>query len=62
MYVQIADSLSGPWTYHGDVGSNPGVPFNPHSPNNYVTKAQVRSMPSVLCRARCSLNVAMGYA
>ena len=35
-----APNVSGPWTFHGDVGSNP-TPFDPHSPNNYVTKAQV---------------------
>ena len=39
IYVLTASSLAGPWTYRGDVGSNP-TPFDPHSPNNYVTRAQ----------------------
>ena len=39
IYVMMAKSLQGPWAYAGDVGSNP-TPFDPHSPNNYVTKAQ----------------------
>lgn len=39
IYVMMADSLKGPWSYAGDVGSNP-TPFDAHSPNNYVTKAQ----------------------
>jgi beta-xylosidase len=34
-----ASSIRGPWTLRGDVGSNPG-PFDPHSPNNYVTRGQ----------------------
>ena len=36
IYVMMAKSLEGPWTYAGDVGSNP-TPFDPHSPNNYVS-------------------------
>merc|ERR1711924_472828 len=39
IYVMMADTLSGPWTYAGDVGSNP-TKFDPHSPHNFVTKAQ----------------------
>jgi hypothetical protein len=39
VYVDVADTLAGPWTFAGDVGSNP-TPFDPHSPNNFVTKAQ----------------------
>ena len=39
IYVLTAPSPAGPWTYRGDVGSNP-KPFDPHSPDNYVTKAQ----------------------
>ena len=35
-----APAPAGPWTYAGDVGSKPGVPFNPHSKDNYVTNAQ----------------------
>lgn len=35
IYVQMADSMAGPWTYAGDVGSRPGHTFDPHSPNNY---------------------------
>ena len=33
-------SPAGPWTYQGDVGSVPGRPFDAHSADNYVTKAQ----------------------
>mgnify|MGYP003887251877 CR=1 FL=1 len=39
IYVLSAPALTGPWTFQGDVGSNP-TPFDPHSPHNYVTKAQ----------------------
>ena len=39
VYVYSAPAPEGPWVYHGDVGSNP-TPFDPHSPHNYVTKAQ----------------------
>lgn len=39
IYVLSAPSPKGPWTYQGDIGSNPGK-FDSHSPNNYVTKAQ----------------------
>ena len=35
-----------PQTYAGDVGSNP-TKFDPHSPNNYVTKAQASSVAKV---------------
>ena len=31
--------LTSEWEYLGDVGSNP-TPFDAHSPNKYVTKAQ----------------------
>eukprot|EP00041_Stephanoeca_diplocostata_P022714 m.544339 g.544339 ORF g.544339 m.544339 type:complete len:173 (+) comp22138_c0_seq16:219-737(+) len=44
--VNMADSLTGPWTQQGDVGSNP-TKFDPHSPNNYVTKAQASTVFSV---------------
>eukprot|EP01048_Picozoa_sp_COSAG05_P005959 COSAG05_NODE_370_length_10716_cov_5.748422_3_plen_371_part_00 len=41
IYVMMADSITGPWTYAGDVGSKPAPHvFDPHSPDNYVTKAQ----------------------
>eukprot|EP00037_Helgoeca_nana_P009024 m.79567 g.79567 ORF g.79567 m.79567 type:complete len:377 (+) comp19303_c0_seq2:21-1151(+) len=43
IYVQEADSLAGPWNFKGDVGSNP-TPFDPHSPNNFVTKAQASAV------------------
>jgi hypothetical protein len=39
VYVLSAPTPAGPWTFQGDVGSNP-TPFDPHSPHNYVTKAQ----------------------
>merc|ERR1712032_949712 len=38
VYVLSAPTPAGPWTYQGDVGSNPT--FNIHSKDNYVTKAQ----------------------
>ena len=46
IYVDMADSLSGPWTYAGDIGSNTtnGHKFDPHSPYNYVTKAQASAV------------------
>ena len=40
IYVLSAPSPAGPWVYQGDVGSNPDHPFDAHSPDNYVTKAQ----------------------
>ena len=40
VYVLSAPSIKGPWTFMGDVGSNPGVPFDKHSPHNFVTNAQ----------------------
>ena len=40
IYVLSAPSPAGPWSYQGDVGSVPGHVFDPHSPSNYVTKAQ----------------------
>ena len=33
IYVMVADTMAGPWTYLGDVGSNP-TKFDKHSPNN----------------------------
>lgn len=39
VYVLVAEQPLGPYTFLGDVGSNPG-PFKPHSPDNYVTRAQ----------------------
>jgi hypothetical protein len=43
IFVDMADSPAGPWTFQGDVGSNP-TPFDPHSPNNFVTKAQASAV------------------
>jgi len=37
--VLSAPSPSGPWTFLGDIGSNP-TPFDAHSADNYVTRAQ----------------------
>ena len=50
IYVLSAPKPSGPWTYRGDVGSNP-TPFDPHSPNNYVTKVSRCAVPSPPCLA-----------
>lgn len=46
IYVLSATSLAGPWSYHGDIGSNP-TKFDPHSPNNFVTKAQASAVFAV---------------
>eukprot|EP01049_Picozoa_sp_SAG25_P014641 SAG25_NODE_2661_length_1462_cov_2.902421_1_plen_98_part_00 len=43
IYVQMSSSMAGPWSYAGDVGSNP-TPFDPKSPNNFVTKAQASAV------------------
>ena len=40
MYVLSSPSIAGPWRYQGDVGSVPNHTFDPHSPHNYVTRAQ----------------------
>lgn len=40
IYVLSSKSVNGPWSYQGDIGSIPGHKFDPHSPNNFVTKAQ----------------------
>ena len=40
LYVLASANISGPYDYLGDVGSVPGHKFDPHSPNNYVTRAQ----------------------
>lgn len=47
VYVMRAKTLKGPWEYLGDVGSNPGKPFDPHSKDNYVTKAQASTVFTV---------------
>lgn len=39
IYVLSAPSPEGPWTYQGEVGSNPQT-FDKRSKDNYVTKAQ----------------------
>jgi len=44
MYVHQADSVEGPWNFLGDVGSQPGVPYDPHNPSLYVTQAQGTSI------------------
>eukprot|EP00040_Diaphanoeca_grandis_P019310 m.101922 g.101922 ORF g.101922 m.101922 type:complete len:382 (-) comp27365_c0_seq1:189-1334(-) len=46
IYVLQADSMAGPWKYLGDVGSNP-TKFDPHSPNNFVTKAQASAVVKI---------------
>jgi hypothetical protein len=43
----MADSMRGPWKYAGDVGSKPGHTFDPHSPDNYVTKAQASAVVEI---------------
>jgi beta-xylosidase len=49
LYVLTAPSPVGPWTFQGDVGSNPGR-FDPHSATNYVTKARLRPHGRPICR------------
>ena len=38
--VFVASAPLGPYTYLGDVGSDPKQPYDPHSPLNFVTRAQ----------------------
>ena len=41
IYVFTSPHPLGPWRYRGDVDSvKPGTPPDPHSPHNYVTRAQ----------------------
>ena len=40
IYVLASPNIAGPYHYLGDVGSVPGHVYDPHSPENYVTKAQ----------------------
>jgi len=44
IYVFVSNNPMGPYSYQGDVGSNPDQPFDKHSPNNYVTKAQASAV------------------
>jgi hypothetical protein len=44
IYVFRSPAPLGPWSFVGDVGSVPGVPFDPHSPRNYVTRAQASTV------------------
>ena len=39
VYTSTSSPL-GPYTLQGDVGSRPDHPFDRHSPDNYVTRAQ----------------------
>lgn len=39
VYVLSAPRPEGPWTFRGDVGSNP-APYDAHSAHNFVTRAQ----------------------
>lgn len=41
--VYMSKSVDGPWIFDKDIGSNP-TPFDKHSPNNYVTKAQAQKV------------------
>lgn len=47
IYVLISKNPMGPYTFQGDVGSNPDHHFDKHSPNNYVTKSQASAVFSV---------------
>ena len=74
IYVDMAKSLAGPvrtpygltragrcleWVCVGDVGSNQ-TPFDKHSPNNYVTKAQASSVFEELSETGEGQHVWMG--
>lgn len=50
IYVYTATSPLGPYTYRGEIGSNTtnGHVFDPHSPYNFVTRAQASSIVAVL--------------
>eukprot|EP00051_Salpingoeca_urceolata_P007973 m.102301 g.102301 ORF g.102301 m.102301 type:complete len:397 (+) comp15503_c0_seq1:66-1256(+) len=47
IYVFTAPSPLGPFTYRGDIGSNQTSGFDPHSPWNYVTRAQASKVVPV---------------
>ena len=42
--VFVASAPLGPYQYLGDVGSVPGHAYDPHSPRNFVTRAQGSAM------------------
>ena len=44
IYVFRSAHPLGPWRYISDVGSVKGAPYNPHSDQNYVTKAQASTV------------------
>ena len=44
MDVFVASAPMGPYTYLGDVGSSQSAPYDPHSPSNFVTRAQGASV------------------
>ena len=46
IYVFRAPAPLGPWRFVGDVGSNTGS-IDPHSPNNFVTRAQASTVVEV---------------
>lgn len=41
--VYMSKSVEGPWVFDRDIGSNP-TPWDPHSPHNFVTKAQAQKV------------------
>jgi hypothetical protein len=48
VYVFAAPTPLGPYTYHGDVGTNhTTAPYDVHSPYNYITRAQASVVISV---------------
>lgn len=44
MYVFTSTNPMGPYAYRGEVASNQTAAFDPHSPYNYVTRAQASAM------------------
>ena len=59
IYVMMAKSLEGPWTYAGDVGSNP-TPFDPHSPNNYVSRHEIAAIWGCILLKMAAISLLTG--
>jgi hypothetical protein len=51
VYVFTAPAPLGPWTFRADIGSSPQH-YDPHAPNNYVTRAQASDVFQVVGSGR----------
>jgi hypothetical protein len=51
VYVFTAPAPLGPWTFRADIGSSPQH-YDPHSPTNYVTRAQASDVFQVVGSGR----------